>query len=112
MVKAHKPRSGSLQYWPRKRAKRQYTRVRSWPAAKEAKPIGFAGYKVGMAHIMFTDNRANAMTKGQDISMPVTIVECPAIKIASINFYKKTGRKRNRRFKNHDQQSHCRLGKI
>ncbi|MBR9692277.1 50S ribosomal protein L3 [Candidatus Woesearchaeota archaeon] len=90
MGKAHKPRSGSLQFWPRKRAKRAYARVQSWPEAKEAKPIGFAGYKVGMAHVMFTDNRANSMTKGQDISMPVTIVECPALKVASVIFYKKT----------------------
>ena len=90
MAKSHKPRSGSLQYWPRKRAKRAYARVRAWPAAKEAKPMGFAGYKVGMTHIAFTDNRAHSMTKGQDISMPVTIIECPALKIASINFYKKT----------------------
>ena len=90
MTKAHKPRSGSLQYWPRKRAKRAYARIRSWPVSSDPKPLGFAGYKVGMTHIVFTDNRPNSMTKGQDISMPVTIIECPALKIASINFYKKT----------------------
>ncbi|MBW2996064.1 50S ribosomal protein L3 [Candidatus Woesearchaeota archaeon] len=90
MAKKHKPRSGSLQFWPRKRAKRAYARVHSWPASKEAKPLGFAGYKVGMAHVIFTDNRPNAMTKGQDISMPVTIIECPPLKTASIIFYKKT----------------------
>jgi len=90
MVKASKPRSGSLQYWPRKRAKRPYARVRAWPAANEPKPLGFAAYKVGMTHVIFTDNRAKSMTKGEEISMPVTILECPALKIASINFYKKT----------------------
>ncbi|MEE9525258.1 MAG: 50S ribosomal protein L3 [Candidatus Woesearchaeota archaeon] len=90
MAKGHKPRSGSLQFWPRKRAKRAYARVSSWPEAKDVKPLGFAGYKVGMAHVIFTDNRANAMTKGQDISMPVTIIECPPLKTASIIFYKKT----------------------
>ena len=90
MPKTHKPRSGSLQYWPRKRAKRAYARVRSWPASTEAKPLGFAGYKVGMTHIVFTDNRSNSMTKGKDISMPVTIIECPALKTASIIFYKNT----------------------
>lgn len=90
MGKAHKPRSGSLQFWPRKRSKRAYARVRSWPMSKEAKPSGFAGYKVGMTHVMFTDNRKNSMTKGQDVSLPVTIIECPALKNASILFYKKT----------------------
>jgi len=90
MPKKHKPRSGSLQYWPRKRSKRDYARIKSWPDSNEAKPLGFAGYKVGMTHVIFNDNRPNAITKGQEISMPVTIIECPPLKIASVVFYKKT----------------------
>ena len=88
MAKPGKPRSGSLQFWPRVRAKRTHAKVRSWPSNNEIKPLGFAGYKVGMTHVIFTDNRANSMTKGQDISMPVTIIECPSLKTASIIFYK------------------------
>lgn len=90
MPKKHKPRSGTLQYWPRKRAKRAFARVRSWPQSEEAKPIGFAGYKVGMTHLLITDNKPTSPTKGSAISMPATIIECPALKIASICFYKKT----------------------
>ena len=88
MPKAHKPRSGSMQYWPRKRAKRVYARVRSWPKLKDTKLAGFAGYKVGMCHSVFTDNRPNTISKGQDVSFPLTIIECPPIKIAGIIFYK------------------------
>ncbi len=83
------PRKGSLQYWPRKRAKRQHARVRSWATAKEPKPLAFAGFKAGMTHILVTDNRKHSPSKGQDISMPVTIIECPPLKIAGIRFYKK-----------------------
>ncbi|MBW2978124.1 50S ribosomal protein L3 [Candidatus Woesearchaeota archaeon] len=90
MPKARKPRKGSMQYWPRKRAKRAYARVRTFSLAKEAKPLGFCGYKVGMTHVIITDNKATSMTKGENIFCPVTIIECPPIKTASILFYKKT----------------------
>ncbi|MBW2999343.1 50S ribosomal protein L3, partial [Candidatus Woesearchaeota archaeon] len=75
------PRSGSMQYWPRKRAKRAYARVRSWAAGKEPKLLGFAGYKAGMSHISFTDPRKSSTTKGMEITWPVTIIECPPVKV-------------------------------
>ncbi len=90
MPKVHKPRSGSMQYWPRARAKRVYARVRSWPYSPESKLLGFAGYKVGMTHIGFIDNKKTTLTKGTEINCPVTIIECPPLKTASIRFYKKT----------------------
>lgn len=82
------PRRGSMQFWPRKRARRQYPRVRSW--AQGDGFLGFAGYKAGMTHLMVKDNNPNSMTKGEDIFMPVTVIECPAIKIAGVRFYKKS----------------------
>lgn len=90
MPKPSKPRSGSMQYWPRVRSKRAYARVRSWPISKEPKLLGFAGYKVGMTHIGFIDNKKTTLTKGEEINCPVTIIECPPLKAASIRFYKKT----------------------
>jgi large subunit ribosomal protein L3 len=90
MPKAHMPRSGSMQYWPRKRAKRAYARVRSWAAGKEPKLMGFAGYKAGMSHISFTDPRKSSTTKGMEITWPVTVIECPPVKVFSVRFYKKT----------------------
>ncbi len=74
--------------WPRKRANREYSRVRNWTSKKEPLLLGFAGYKAGMTHIVVTDNRKNSLTKGEDIVWPVTVVECPPIKIFSIRFYK------------------------
>ena len=90
MPKAKKPRSGSMQYWPRVRSKRPYARVKSWPMAKEPKLLGFAGYKVGMTHIGFIDNKKTTLTKGEEINCPVTVIECPPLKTSSIRFYKKT----------------------
>lgn len=78
-----------MQYWPRKRAVRQYPLVKSWANVQEPKLLGFAGYKAGMFHIIVTDNRKTSPTKGQDISIPVTVLECPPLKVASVRFYKK-----------------------
>ncbi len=86
MPNIRKPRCGSMQYWPRKRAKR--VRVRSYAKLNEAKILGFAGYKVGMTHALITDNKKHTLTKGTDVFCPVTILECPPLKTASIRFYK------------------------
>jgi len=88
MPQKRTPRRGSLQYWPRKRSKRVFARVRFWSTSKDVKPLGFAGYKVGMTHLIISDNRKTSTTKGMDIYCPATIIECPPLKIASIKFYK------------------------
>jgi large subunit ribosomal protein L3 len=90
-MKAGKPRSGSMQFWPRKRAKRSVARVRSWATTNDAQPLAFAGYKAGMTHIIATDNRKNSTSKNQDIVIPVTIIECPPMKIFSVRTYKPHG---------------------
>jgi len=88
MGRTRNPRHGTLQFWPRKRARRPYARIRHFPVTKEAKALGFAGYKAGMTHVIVIDNRPNSMTKGEELFLPVTIIECPALKIAGIRFYK------------------------
>lgn len=94
MPKEHKPREGSLQFWPRKRAKRILPRV-NWKALEEkyeneeVKPLGILGYKVGMESVIVRDERQHSLTKGQEIFMPVSIIEIPPQKILSIRFYKK-----------------------
>ena len=90
MAKKGKPRSGSLQFWPRKKAKKETPRIRSLPTSKDNKLLCFIGYKAGMTHVMAKDSRSTSMTKNEIISFPVTIIECPPLKIASSRFYKKT----------------------
>ena len=89
MPKAKQPRSGSMQYWPRKRAKKTVARVRFWADKKDVSMLGFAGYKVGMTHLIITDNKPTSKTNGEDISIPATILECPPLKSLSVRFYKK-----------------------
>jgi len=90
MGKAVNPRHGSMQFWPRKRAKRAYARVRSWANNNKPQILGFAGYKVGMTHIAFIDDKKTSMTKGMEISCPVTIIECPPLKTLSLRFLQQT----------------------
>ncbi len=82
-------RHGSMQFWPRKRARRIYPRVRAWPESKDVKLLGFCGYKVGMTHVTYVDNRKTARKKGEERTSGVTVIECPPVKIASVRFYKK-----------------------
>lgn len=89
MGQPHTPRSGSMQFWPRVRAKRAYARIRTSTNQKTAVPATFAGYKVGMTHIQWTDNRKTSPTKGTELSWPVTVIECPPMKIMGVRFYKK-----------------------
>jgi large subunit ribosomal protein L3 len=67
-----------------------YPRIRSYPSIPDVKPIGFAGYKVGMTHIIMMDNGKNSMTKGEEISIPTTIIECPPLRLISIRLYRNT----------------------
>jgi len=82
------PRKGSLQFWPRKRARKFLPRV-NWNAIDSSKNLkGFICYKAGMASAIVKDNTPNSMTKGKKIAIPVTILECPQLKIFSVRFYK------------------------
>jgi large subunit ribosomal protein L3 len=86
-MKKTNPRHGSMQFWPRVKAKRPQARIKSWNDSFQG-VLGFAGYKVGMTHLMITDNKATSKTKGTDIACPATIIECPPLKVASVRFYK------------------------
>lgn len=90
MAKRSAPRHGSLQFWPRKRAKKIIPRIRSWAKVKETKLLGFPAYKVGMTHVQYKDTVKKSETEGQQINIPVTVLECPPIKILSALFYKLT----------------------
>ncbi|NOQ47699.1 MAG: 50S ribosomal protein L3, partial [Methanococcoides sp.] len=90
MAKGHRPRRGSLAYSPRKRAQSHIPRFRSWPESDaEPKLQGFAGYKVGMTHIIMIDDVKHSLTEGTEISVPVTVIETPAIRVAAIRAYGK-----------------------
>ncbi len=78
-----------MQFWPRVRAKRQYARVKAWAKDSKDTMLGFIGYKAGMTHVMGIDTRKTAITKGEEIAVPVTVIECPPMKVAGIRLYVK-----------------------
>ncbi|MBD3164872.1 50S ribosomal protein L3 [Candidatus Woesearchaeota archaeon] len=88
-MKKRNPRHGSMQFWPRVKAKKPHARIRSWTKQKKG-VLGFAGYKIGMTHLMITDNKPTSQSKGKKIFCPASLIECPSIKVAAVNFYKKS----------------------
>ncbi len=90
MPKINRPRRGSLAFSPRKRAKSHIPKYQSWPSVEGA-PIlqGFAGYKVGMTHVVMVDDHKTSPTEGKEIMVPVTVIEVPAMKVAAIRAYSK-----------------------
>lgn len=90
MAPPHSPRKGSMQYWPRKRA-RKILPSPNWKAIgadSQKKLNSFIAYKAGMASACVKDETADSMTKGKKIIVPVTILECPSMKIFSVRLYK------------------------
>lgn len=88
MGSPHHPKRGSHAYWPRVRIARESPRIRSWPEGGEKPKIqGFMGYKVGMTHALVIDYRPTSTTAGKEVQMPITVVECPPLKIAAVRAY-------------------------
>ncbi len=89
-----RPRWGSLQYWPRKRAIKALPRVNWTPIAqynKDSKENGLLGaivYKAGMRSAVVKDDTPNAMTKGKKMVVSATILEVPPMAVYAVRFYK------------------------
>jgi len=90
MPKINRPRRGSLAFSPRKRAQSPIPKYKSWPERSGAPALlGFAGYKVGMTHVLMVDDHKDSPTEGKEIMVPVTIIEIPTMKIAALRIYTK-----------------------
>jgi len=50
----------------------------------------FAGYKVGMTHVHYINNRKTATAKNEEMSFAVTVVECPPLKVIGMKSYNPT----------------------
>ncbi|HZX20640.1 MAG TPA: 50S ribosomal protein L3 [archaeon] len=91
MAGGHKPRSGSLAFYPRVRAKRHFAAFTTYPTikAETAKPMNFFGYKAGMVQVFGKNAHQKSITFGQETAIPATIIECPPIKIIGARVYGK-----------------------
>ena len=86
MPKKSRSRSGSLAFKPKVRADRIYPDINTWEDSDELKPLGYAGYKVGMTRIMRVDDNEGA-TKGQEVADAVTVIEAPPLRVYGARFY-------------------------
>jgi large subunit ribosomal protein L3 len=91
MASKHHPKRGSRGYSPRKRAKSHIARFGTWPENEgEPRLQGFAGYKAGMTHAFIRDYRKESTTTGQEVAIPVTILEVPPMKVVAVRLYRLT----------------------
>jgi large subunit ribosomal protein L3 len=89
--KQHAPRHGSLAYLPRGRAARPIGRIRAWPKINSDSPalLGFMGYKAGMTHVFYVDDKQGSPNFGKEIFSSATILDTPPILVCCIRAYKK-----------------------
>ncbi len=83
MPKEHRPRHGSMGFSPRKRSESPVPHFSSWPEIETGPKLqGFAGYKAGMTHAFVVDYRPTSTTSGQEVQVPVTVIETPPMRVA------------------------------
>ncbi|PIU21093.1 MAG: 50S ribosomal protein L3 [Candidatus Diapherotrites archaeon CG08_land_8_20_14_0_20_34_12] len=89
MAKKSKPRAGSLQYYPRVRAKHHVAHFHKFKGKTDSTVKNFLGYKAGMLQIGGINVRKGAVTGSQEVVIPATIIEVPNLKIFGIRAYRK-----------------------
>lgn len=91
MPRTRAPKRGSRAYSPRKRAKNPNGRVNFWPTlGNEPGLVGFAGYKAGMTHMFYIEDRNRVPEYGQEIKSAATVIDTPPMLVVAIRSYKKT----------------------
>ena len=91
MPETSRPRKGSLGFGPRKRATSEVPRFNSWPDGDGSPSLqGFAGYKVGMSHVVMVNDESDSPREGMEETVPVTIVETPPMRAVALRAYEET----------------------
>lgn len=90
MPQVKRPGRGSKAFYPRKRASRIYPSLNVYPESDKPRAMAFAGYKAGMTHAILFDNKKGSPTFGQELQVPVTILECPPLKVIAVRAYHDT----------------------
>lgn len=82
------PRRGSIAYLPRKRADTLEPSMKMFDIVSD-KPtlLGFAGYKVGMIHVITLDDREHTPNYGKPLMNSATIISTPPLKIIGFRGY-------------------------
>jgi large subunit ribosomal protein L3e len=90
------PRRGSLGFLPRKRTKKHFGKIRSFP--KDNDPslpphlTAFKGYKAGMTHVVRGVDRPGALMHKREVVDAVTVLETPPMIVVGVVGYVETPR--------------------
>merc|ERR1711970_113404 len=87
------PRHGSLKFLPKKRCVRPRGTPKSFPKDDASQPIhltAFVGFKAGMTHVVREAEKPGSAINKKEVVEPVTIVECPSLKVVGVTGYIKT----------------------
>lgn len=91
MPRVRSPKRGSRSFSPRKRVKHFTGRVDHWPTVTEGpRLLGYAGYKAGMTHLHYIEDRRRVPEYGQEVKAAATVIDTPPMIICAIRVYKKT----------------------
>lgn len=90
MPRKEKPRAGSMAFYPRVKAKSIIPKFSSYNVIDntKVKPVCYYGVKVGMTHVLAKNAHKNSSTYGQEIVLPVSVIETPDMKVVGARFYK------------------------
>lgn len=61
--------------------------MRTWPKSHDLAILGYACYKAGMTHVTMVDDTPGSPSKGMEIFVPVTVLECPPLHIFGVRLY-------------------------
>jgi len=90
------PRRGSLGFLPRKRTKKHFGKIRSFPRDNDATLpphlTAFRGYKAGMTHVVRGVDRPGALMHKREVVDAVTILETPPMVVVGVVGYVETPR--------------------
>jgi len=87
MAEFNAPRRGSLSFYPRKRAKKETPTLKGY--GTENKALNFLCYKVGMTQVVGKNAHKASPSFNQEVVVPVTVVECPNLKVFGVRAYEK-----------------------
>jgi large subunit ribosomal protein L3 len=79
-----------MAYYPRVKAKSIIPRFdyHGNQDSKECKPMCFYGFKAGMTNVQAKNAHKGSVSYGQEISLPVSVIEVPGLKVIGARFYK------------------------
>jgi large subunit ribosomal protein L3e len=93
--KFERPRHGNLGFLPRKRTKRHFGKIKSFPkddASKPAHLTAFMSYKAGMSHIVRDMDRPGSKLHKKEVVEAVSILEAPPMIVVGFVGYVETPR--------------------